>query len=409
MTPSPTAAASQERGDYLHSVCGLLWPAPAEVTFGRAGSAPAAACTELIVLPKLSAPRLLVPAGRRAGRTALRGYGEPGSAKSRLAVRALAAALGSGAGGLLRDRLFVAAPPGAETIESFLSTELGQPIQVSMHLGAARANRKPVLQLLTADGKIAGYAKIGVSDLTADLVRAERDALARLADARLPGLTIPQVRGCGTWQDLAVLVLSPLPVWQRRTGLRPGQLAAAMAALARSPGSRPGMLAASGYWQQLTGRLAGAGDGAQHDALRTALARLGERSGHTELAFGAWHGDWTPWNMASTRDGLLLWDWERFGADVPLGFDALHYWLQAQVVPGKADPEAAARECVRRAQTLLEPFGIATSAQAELTALLYLAELSVRYLADRQEQAGARLGAPGRWLIPALTAATGQP
>ena len=35
-------------------------------------------------------------------------------------------------------------------------------------------------------------------------------------------------------------------------------------------------------------------------------------------------------------------------------------------------------------------------------ALLYLAELSTRYLSDRQAEAGARLGRPGAWLIPAI-------
>src|SRR5258705_250183 len=58
---------------------------------------------------------------------------------------------------------------------------------------------------------------------------------------------------------------------------------------------------------------------------------------------------------------------------------------------------------------LREPLGVAPP-RAGLTALAYLADLSVRYLADRQEQAGAPLGAPRRWLLPALAAAVnGQP
>jgi hypothetical protein len=62
---------------------------------------------------------------------------------------------------------------------------------------------------------------------------------------------------------------------------------------------------------------------------------------------------------------------------------------------------------VRRAPELLGPFGIADH-EARLTALLYLADLSVRYLADRQEQAGAALGAPRRWLLPALQSGIGE-
>ena len=71
------------------------------------------------------------------------------------------------------------------------------------------------------------------------------------------------------------------------------------------------------------------------------------------------------------------------------------------------DPRQAAAACVEQAPALLEPFGL-PPAEARLTALVYLADLSVRYLADRQEQAGARLGAPGAWLIPALRTGLGR-
>jgi hypothetical protein len=107
--------------------------------------------------------------------------------------------------------------------------------------------------------------------------------------------------------------------------------------------------------------------------------------------------------MASTGEGLLVWDWERFASGVPLGFDALHYWLQSEVGPQHRDPLAAAAECAGNAARLLAPFGI-DAAKARLTAALYLADVATRYLVDRQAQAGAPLGAPGTWLIPALVA-----
>jgi hypothetical protein len=390
---------SQERAGYLHEVCALLWPAPAEVTAARkgAGSQP-----ELIVLPGMARPRLLVPSGRRTSAAAVRGYGEPGSAKSRLAAKVLAAALASGAGGLvLRDRLAIHVPAGAETIESYLGDVLRQPVRVATHLGTARANRKPVLQVLTPGGDTVGYAKIGVNELTASLVAAERAALTKLAG--LTAITVPEVLAAGRWRDLEVLVLSPLPVWQKRVPLRPGQLAAAMAELA-GPAGAALPLAESPYWRRLEARVEAAGDSTQLTGLRTALGALADRAGGTALRYGAWHGDWTPWNMANTPSGLLVWDWERFTTGVPVGFDPLHYWLQTQVVPGKRDPAQAAAECVRLAPELLDGM----TGQARLTALLYLADLSVRYLADRQEQAGARLGDPGRWLIPVLTAGVAE-
>jgi hypothetical protein len=408
-----TVADVADRTAFLDEVCALLWPPPASATRSSAGAPGTAGAagtrvSELIVVPSLRNPRLLVPAGRRAGAAAVRRYGEPGSRRAAAATRALALALATGAGRVvLRDRLRVHVPPGAATIESHLRDQLGDDLQLSMHLGAARANRKPVLQLLTPGGRTVAFVKLGTTELTRQLVRDEAQALDRLAAAGLSGVTVPAVRHHDSWQGLDVLVLSPLPVWQPRRELAPGQLTAAMGEVARVAGGTTGPLADGSYWRGLGRRLAGADPGADHLALERELAALGRRDGSVALTYGAWHGDWTPWNMACTRDGLLLWDWERFTVGVPIGFDALHYWLQSDVVARRRDPAAGAVECVERAPELLGPLGVAPAA-ARLTALLYLCELSARYLIDRQAQAGARLGAPGRWLIPAVAAQAGR-
>ena len=248
---------------------------------------------------------------------------------------------------VLRDRLQVRVPPHAQTIESHLSAALGYQVRVSMNLGAARANRKPVLQLLTPAGRTAGFAKIGVNPLTTELVRAEHAALVRLNAAGLTLIQVPQVLNGGHWQGLEVLVLSPLPVWHKRVPLRPGQLAQAMAELASVTQITQSRLRTSEYWQRLVTRLESAPDGTERAALHEALSQLASQAGSSPLGFGGCHGDWTPWNMASTRAGLLVWDWERFTAGSPVGFDALHYWLQAQVVTGGRDPRQAAAACVQ--------------------------------------------------------------
>jgi hypothetical protein len=342
-----------------------------------------------------------VPTGRRPAVAAIRGYGEPGSARTRFATRALRILLGAGFGPLLGGRLLVTTPAGAVTIEAYLAELVGQPVQISMHLGAPRANRKPVLQLLSPAGRIIGFAKVGVNPLTAALVQAEHASLNRLAELKPPGMTVPTVLASGTWNGQPVLVLDPLPVWRRRRPLPAGQLMTALADLATSAGTTTGPLPASGYWQRLASGLEQAEPTQDRMALTALLPRLAQAAGAMPVTFGCWHGDLTPWNLASTRTGLLVWDWERFACGVPVGYDALHYWLQTQVSDLTADPADAAVRCVAQSAALLEPFGVSASA-ARLTALGYLAELSVRYLADQQAAAGARLGAPGRWLLPAI-------
>ena len=341
---------SQDRAAYLRGICELLWPAPARVNLSARPATGGSADLSMIVLPGMRQPRLVVPAGRRPAAAAVRRYGEPGSLRSALATRALSAVLGSGLGAaVLRGRVDVHVPPGAETIESHLSALLGQPVQVSVHLGAARANRKPVLQLLTAAGETIGFAKIGINPLTAALVQTERAALDRLQAAGLRHLTVPRVLAREHWNGLEILVLSPLPVWAKRTPLAPGELELAMAEVAGLAGAADSPLAASQYWPRLMARLDGAGEGAEQTALRSALGDLADLAGATTLSFGSWHGDWTAWNMASTRDGLLVWDWERFTAPAPVGYDALHCWLQAEVVGNGRDPAGAAVSCLRRA------------------------------------------------------------
>jgi Phosphotransferase enzyme family len=396
----PAAVSGGGRAS-LYDVAAVLWPPPA-VTSLAPGGAARPGDRDFIVLPSGRSPRLLVPSARRAGAAAVRRYGEPGSFKAWAGRRMLALALTGGASAVgLGGRLRVRIPPGVDTIEAYLAVALGRDVLISTHLGADRANRKPVLQLLTAGGEPAGFAKISVNPLTRDLIRSERAALDVLAAENLSGLTVPRVLHHGQWQGREVLIMSSLPVWRRRKPLRPGQLAAAMTELSAVGGRSHGPLAGSGYLARLRSRLEDVPASPDRAALGAAIDALATAGGGTPVSFGAWHGDWTDWNMACTAGGLLVWDWERFTRPVPVGFDALHHRLQSAVVRRRQPPAAAAAECVQTAPSSLAPFGL-PSTEARLVAILYLTELSARYLADRQAQAGARLGRPGTWLIPAI-------
>ena len=61
-------------------------------------------------------------------------------------------------------------------------------------------------------------------------------------------------------------------------------------------------------------------------------------------------------------------------------------------------------DVLARAPELLLPFGVVHRQAVEVTALLYLVDLAARYVADRQAEAGARLGVLGTWLLPILVA-----
>jgi hypothetical protein len=422
-----TAEAGPDWLAFLREVCELLWPPPAVVTLDDSGPAllglaegrrQAGAGSTVAVSPEarefalvagIHRPPLMVPANRRSAAAAVRRHSRPRSAVARTGVKTLCLGLSAGLGGAaLRGRVRISVPAGADTIEEHLKTVLSRDLTVSMYLGPARANRKPVLQILAPGGEPLGFVKVGVNPLTRSLVRAEHDSLVRLAQAGLSQITIPEVLHYDRWHDLEVLVLSALPAWLPPRRLPAPRLIAAMAELAEVAELQRESLAASNYLCQLRARLAATDRGPEQAALSNALDVLAARDGQEVLTYGAWHGDWSPWNMASTSGGLLVWDWERFATGVPLGFDALHHWLQTSVAARRSDPRAIAARCLDRAPGQLAPFGLSRP-QAHLTAVLYLTDLATRYLTDRQARAGAPLGAPGGWLIPAIVQATGKP
>jgi len=395
MSPVRTAPAALTADDealrtqYLDEVLALLYP-------GSGGELD----TEYLVVPHARRPRLLVPAGdRRLAAAAVRRYAEPQSMLGRLKRDAVVAALRTGLSWLLlRDRRSVAGGP--DTIDAHLEEVLGMRLSLSVHIGPARANRKPVLQLLTPDGHTLAFAKLGTSGLTRALVRAEATALGAVSRADLHTVSVPRVMHTGRWGDHEVLVQSALPVWHARVELTAPRLASAQREVAMCCGMRRGPLRESGYWSRLQTRLAAIAEHADGMALRSAAERIVLAAGRTELSYGSWHGDWAPWNMASVADSVLVWDWERFTTGVPIGFDALHYALQLGVSTGSAT--AAVTATVQRAPELLLPFGVVQRHAVEATALLYLVDLATRYVADRQAEAGARLGVLGSWLLPVL-------
>ncbi|MDQ6873714.1 MAG: hypothetical protein M3140_09610, partial [Actinomycetota bacterium] len=278
----------------------------------------------------------------------------------------------------------------------------------SLHLGKPRANRKPVVQILTPSGHPLGFAKVGVDRLTNELVRTEVHALYLVAQAPRRHFAVAAVLATGSWNDLEVLVTEVLPVWRSGRAPSAGELTAATREIAGlvAPGALtvPEWLRAGG----LLDRLAGLPDSPAAAAVREAVGALVDRAGDTRLDCGAWHGDWTPWNMALIRQRLLVWDWERFAAPAPVGFDALHHHLQQALVPQRRPPRLAVTELVAASGAVLAPYGIGP-ADARLVTFGYLCELAVRYLGDGQEAAGARLGRVGEWLVPELRALSEQP
>jgi hypothetical protein len=403
------------RSEYLWDVLAALWPPPARIaacgpTVRRTGGT-----TEFLVLPSERRATLLIP--RRplpAAAGALRNYKASATARDRLQFRAMALAARAGLGELLPHRIRIepgqrtgeaqrpgeAQRTGAADIVGYLRAALGRDIVVSLHIGPARANRKPVLQALTPAGETAGFVKIGLNALTGELVCAEATSLAFLASARLAHVQPPRLLHHGTWRGHQVLVQQGFRASGYATDR--AELSRAMAELAAVRGLDSLLVTESPYWHSLRARLRSLRQGSLAGPLLQVLNQLEPLASGTRLAFGCWHGDWTPWNMTMSDGCALVWDWERFGAGVPVGYDAVHYQLQGAVVRDSVAADVAAETAITRAAGILAPLRVEPAA-ATLVAMLYLVEIAARYLHDGQAEAGARLGRIDTWLLPVLS------
>ena len=408
------AGRAADRGGYLWDTLALLWPEPARIERrGRAGvtagsrparPAPGSGPTEFLLLPNEARAVLLVPRRpRRAAAAALRHYKESAAGRRRLAFRGLALAAQLGLADALPHRITVwptGDGPDAD-VTAYLSKVLGRDVIVSLRIGPPRANRKPVLELLSPGGEVLGFAKVGVTGLTRELVRAEAAALDVLGAAGLSRLEVPPLLHHGQWREHEVLVQAPL-AGSGRTVSR-AMLTSAMAELATFQDVTIQPVGQSGYWRRLRSRLEGCGSREPAGALLQIMDGLQPAADATSLAFGSWHGDWTPWNMACSGDRVMVWDWERFESGVPIGYDAVHYQLQGAVERnGAGGARAAAEAALFTAPMTLGPLGVRPGS-AVFVAALYLTEIATRYTDDGAAEAGARLGDLSTWLLPPLS------
>jgi hypothetical protein len=341
------------------------------------------------VLPDLRRPRLLVPlASRRAAAASVCQYSDGMTQRARLAKAAVGVGLRSGAlQWLLRRRGLVVhagvpAAGGAGAAGTLLGDHLAEALgrrdlAAAIVLGPVRPNRKPVVQLLAPDGDPVAYVKVGWNDLTRRLVRNEAGALRRLAERRPRTFTAPRLLHQGSWHGLEVTVSSALPhrLWRRGRRYATPPLAASRE-IAALGGLGTAALGGSPWWAGLRRRLApvqAAATGPAAAALAGTLEQLQAEHDRTPLAFATWHGDWGPWNLRATAGGLLVWDWERSGDGVPLGFDLLHFGYQTALQGLRQPPAEAAGTALGRTAPLLGQLGQREDV-GELLLTLYLLE-----------------------------------
>lgn len=391
--------------EHLIEAATKLWPEPATVQLARRGDPVpqgASVLREFVFVPHARRPRLLLPSSAPVAAAAVRRFSHDLPISERIRRSAIAIAVRSGAPDrVLADRLrIVATDPGAvDSVEKTLAELLGRDVRISLGVGSARANRKPILQVFTPDGKDVAFVKVGDSDMSRELVTAEAAALRTLGERTFTRLQIPRLIALHRWRELELLVISTLPTQARRYKPAADVPHAAMSELATSGGVSISTVTGAPFWAALAdtiGRIDAGGADGPVGALRRLCDAVAERHGDTVITVGAWHGDWAPWNMAWHRDIVRVWDWERFAEGVPIGLDALHYLLRVSL-RDLSDQDSAARALEAGTASALTALGIPAAAH-EATLHCYLLELAARYTEAAQGPIGAPLLPRAQWV-----------
>jgi hypothetical protein len=302
--------------------------------------------TTYAILPSARRPKLLVPIAGRLAAGSMRSYNDSMSQAARLRRAVMSGMFRTGMQRFMKlDKVaFMTNADGSPSLLEYLESVLHQPVDVSIAMvPIPRPNRKPVLQVLGSDGRPLAYAKVGWNDLTRRLVGNEVAALRTLASADLQTFSAPNVVHAGSWEGRSILITeaasSPLVRRCRRNAPPP---IGVEREVSRSMWSDSEPLGSSRYLSDLDARIRGSLD--DGTALRTRLESVIDRFRDTSVsfAFGAWHGDWAPWNMSRSPSGLVVWDWERFDGPVPFGFDRAHLHFQVDnMVHGRSVRDAA--------------------------------------------------------------------
>ncbi len=375
---------------YVREVFSRMYP-DAEVSVGTTsarGSKRSWAC-----LPNAGDPWLLVPLRSRAvTRSALGEIGRRGHHRAEQLAR-----VGAAIGGLHLVPKLIVATGGDEDIEGVIARSLScSEVSVGMVVGKTRALQKPVLRVFDRSGATIAFAKVGVSAPTRELVRRETRVLQEFQAAPPRFFATPRVLGADEWRGLTILLQQPMagdgvPVMR--------DVIAAAREITRRGDVTDSALADSAAWRDLRHRLERL---AQTHEIAVRLAdtamRVEQQNPGTRMRTGRSHGDFTPWNVASTGTSIDVWDWEGCVDGLPAGFDLLHYRFQEAVVVRGGHPRLAFADLLREAPSILAPWA---PADPRLIVTTYLMHVAATALETGDTQ--ARISRLSEWVPDALT------
>ena len=360
------ASVSAAAADLLETLR-MFWPG-AQVGLDRD---PAGADQAFAMLPSAARPRMLAPLRpKAAAATAMLRYSAALGLRETVQRSAIYPILRFVGADVLARGCVTVRGGDPDNLGEHLAGVFNEPVSFAVTIGKRRANRKPVLQVFDRTGRALAFIKVGDTDESRARVAAEAQALDLVA-GRLRGFQVPRVLATSQWHGLSLLVMTPLGVRPQDPRGLWGVPLGSMTAFSLQLGHRTAPLAEVPQWL----RLRAAADAGALDPLEGSLDEL-ERvaAGMPDQVVGAWHGDWTAWNMARRGPDVQLWDFERFDTGVVHGLDPFHYAVNSATLrDGEEVPVV-----LGALERVVDLTG--SGARARLVAAIYLVAICERYL-----------------------------
>jgi thymidylate kinase len=201
-------------------------------------------------------------------------------------------------------------------------------VTFAVSLGTPGAHRKPVIQVLTNEGQIVGYAKVGSSAITNALVQNEASVSRYLSGIDFKSFCAPSVLYEGWWNDHFLCIQSS-PTAKLETA--PQYLAAQFLGVfdeLKNLHARWLPLTESAFWKRLVCRIETTPNLSYRRLLQQGLRRAEESLLQSVLPFHFCHGDLAPWNAQRLNSRLFLFDWEYADREGLPGWDLFHFIVQ---------------------------------------------------------------------------------
>lgn len=201
----------------------------------------------------------------------------------------------------------------------------------AVSLGTPGPHRKPVVQVMTSEGEVLGYAKVGWNEETKRLITNEANMIIKINNLKLSHLKVPEIIHFSNRNAKSLLVTSPIEdIGMIGNSDAFVQNVVKILALLVHETRINFLFRESPFWKNLTSRVARIFDYVptyQKVVLSKAMQAISERLGGLTVPFTLKLGDVTKWNIAvdERNNHLKVIDLEYAQEHWLVGWDVFHF------------------------------------------------------------------------------------